>query len=112
MEKGLKIKDDVKVVIITGANRGIGLATVKKFSEEGWWIYACVRHTSKSLEMLIKNKGKIQYMDLSDEQSIADCAKLILKNTKRVDALVNCGGIAFGSLFSMTKICDLKKYFK
>ena len=35
--------DDRKTVILTGASRGIGHATVKRFSDEGWRIITCSR---------------------------------------------------------------------
>ena len=35
--------DDRKNVILTGASRGIGHATVKRFSDEGWRIITCSR---------------------------------------------------------------------
>ena len=34
---------DVKTVVLTGASRGIGHATVKRFSDEGWRIIPCSR---------------------------------------------------------------------
>src|ERR1700747_3095646 len=34
---------DSKTLILTGANRGIGHATVKRFSQEGWLIITCSR---------------------------------------------------------------------
>ncbi len=37
------ISDDVKSVVLTGASRGIGHATVKRFSDEGWRIITCSR---------------------------------------------------------------------
>ena len=37
------IQDDVKSVVLTGASRGIGHATVKRFSEQGWRIITCSR---------------------------------------------------------------------
>ncbi len=37
------ISDDVKSVVLTGASRGIGHATVKRFSKEGWRIITCSR---------------------------------------------------------------------
>lgn len=36
---------DRRTVILTGASRGIGHATVKRFSEEGWRIVTCSRET-------------------------------------------------------------------
>ena len=35
--------DPVKSVVLTGASRGIGHATVKRFSEAGWRIITCSR---------------------------------------------------------------------
>ena len=32
-----------KTLILTGASRGIGHATVKRFSDEGWRIVTCTR---------------------------------------------------------------------
>ncbi|MFZ5789746.1 MAG: SDR family NAD(P)-dependent oxidoreductase [Pseudomonadota bacterium] len=37
--------DQRKTMILTGASRGIGHATVKRFSEEGWRIVTCSRDT-------------------------------------------------------------------
>jgi NAD(P)-dependent dehydrogenase (short-subunit alcohol dehydrogenase family) len=34
---------EVKTVVLTGASRGIGHATVKRFSDEGWHIITCSR---------------------------------------------------------------------
>ena len=35
--------DEVKTLVLTGASRGIGHATVKRFSQEGWRIITCSR---------------------------------------------------------------------
>jgi len=100
------------VAVVTGANRGIGLATVEKFIVQGWWVYACVRNESEELNALLDGKGQAVFLDLSDEQSVTDCAREIIRNTERIDALVNCGGVAYGALFSMTKLTDLKSVFQ
>ena len=101
-----------RVVVVTGANRGIGLATVKKFIGKGWWVCACVRNKSKSLDLLIEGKGKIYSIDFSSEKQVTDCAKNIIRDTNKIDALINCSGVAFGSLFSMTRMTDLKDIFQ
>ena len=36
--------DDRPILVLTGASRGIGHATVKRFSEEGWRVITCSRH--------------------------------------------------------------------
>ena len=35
--------DDQKTLVLTGASRGIGHATVKRFSREGWRVITCSR---------------------------------------------------------------------
>ena len=35
--------DDRKTLVLTGASRGIGHATVKRFSDEGWRVITCSR---------------------------------------------------------------------
>jgi len=112
MSKAIFNKDKRKVVVVTGANRGIGLATVKKFIDNGWWVYACVRNKSENLEVLLKNKGNIFFIDFSNEKQVTDCAKNIIRDTDKIDALVNCAGVAFGGLFSMTRTVDLKEVFQ
>lgn len=109
-----EISDQIKpkVAVVTGANRGIGLAAVEKFLNEGWWVCACVRTESEELSALLDGKGQIYSLDLSDEQSVADCAREIISNTDRVDALVNSGGVAHGALFSMTRLIDLQNVFR
>lgn len=36
--------DDRKILVLTGASRGIGHATVKRFSGAGWRVITCSRH--------------------------------------------------------------------
>ena len=38
------MSDDRPILVLTGASRGIGHATVKRFSEEGWRVITCSRH--------------------------------------------------------------------
>lgn len=38
------MKDTQKTIMLTGASRGIGHATVKRFSEAGWRVITCSRH--------------------------------------------------------------------
>ena len=99
-------------VVITGANRGIGLSSVKKFIQNGWNVCACVRTESVELSDALGANGSVYILDLSDESSVLTCAKSIISNEEKIDVLINCAGVAHGSLFSMTKIEDLKKVFQ
>ena len=72
-------------VIITGANRGIGLSSVKKFVKNGWDICACARTKSVELNKALGNKGSTYILDLSDQSSVINCAKNIISKEKRID---------------------------
>ncbi|MFX8805422.1 SDR family NAD(P)-dependent oxidoreductase, partial [Acinetobacter baumannii] len=37
-------QEDRKTLILTGASRGIGHATVKRFASAGWRVITCSRH--------------------------------------------------------------------
>jgi len=101
-----------KILVITGANKGIGFATVKKFIDENWYVCACVRNVSSKLKSLIKNNGEIFNIELNSEDSVKSCAKTILSKIEKVDSLINCAGTAYGNLFAMTKIQNLREIFE
>ena len=45
---------DGKNAVVTGSNRGIGAAVVKKLAENGANIWACARHHNEEFEKTIK----------------------------------------------------------
>ena len=89
-----------KVVIITGANRGIGKAVTKEIAKQGAKIYmACrsVDSANKVKEELIsetENKNIfVRELDLSSNQSIKKFAESFLKEETKLDVLINNAGI-------------------
>jgi NAD(P)-dependent dehydrogenase (short-subunit alcohol dehydrogenase family) len=58
----------VPKVLITGANRGIGLEFARQYSSDGWDVVATFRHPSPELDGL---GVKIEQLDLSDEDGVA-----------------------------------------
>jgi NAD(P)-dependent dehydrogenase (short-subunit alcohol dehydrogenase family) len=42
-----------KVVLITGANRGIGLSFVKAYLQKGWEVHATARKPEDAIEVFI-----------------------------------------------------------
>lgn len=51
----------MKTVLITGANRGIGLEFVRQYAVDGWRVLACSRHPAASDAL---NNLAVQYADL------------------------------------------------
>lgn len=80
----------MKTAIITGASRGIGLATAKKFLAERWQVIGTYLNTPIPTEH--PNLTSIQY-DQSDSESIAHLATQISPTISNVNALINNAGI-------------------
>ena len=104
----------VKIVVITGASRGIGFAIAKRLLDDGYFVYACSRLASTELKDLIKNDDFSEFfqLDLNDDDSIRSCVRSILSKKSDIHAIVNCAGIASGALFSMTKMEEMKRVFQ
>ena len=61
-------------VLITGANRGIGLEFARQYAAEGWDVLAAVRQTSPELDAL---GVRIETLDLSNANEVASFANRI-----------------------------------
>src|SRR3954463_13602549 len=55
-------------VLITGANRGIGLEFARQYSSDGWDVIAIARHSSPELDAL---GAQVASIDLSDAEAVA-----------------------------------------
>jgi 2-dehydro-3-deoxy-L-rhamnonate dehydrogenase (NAD+) len=87
-----------KVVVITGAARGIGKATAMKFSEQGA-IVVIVDVLEKEMEEVCgsikKRKNKVLAIkaDVSDKEQIQEVVQKTLKHFGTIDILINNAGI-------------------
>ncbi|MFC3031829.1 SDR family NAD(P)-dependent oxidoreductase [Pseudoalteromonas fenneropenaei] len=106
-----------KQAVITGANRGIGLAISLLFLQHGARVYGCIRnlnsvHENEALKPYLEVGQFIAIeLDLSSEESVKIATKSVRQYTKQVDILVNNAGIASGAVFQMTSINDMKALF-
>ncbi|MEM6464920.1 MAG: SDR family oxidoreductase [Pseudomonadota bacterium] len=84
-----------KTLLLTGASRGIGHATVKQFSSEGWRVITCSRQPfPENCPWPAGEEDHIQ-LDLSDPNStIAAVAEIKSRIGGRLEALVNNAGIS------------------
>ena len=89
-----------KLAIITGAARGIGLATALLFNENGYKV-AIVDNDKKEIDNLsFKNKDiKTFCFDISNDDELDNMYNQILEWHNRIDVLVNNAGVAdFGNI--------------
>jgi NAD(P)-dependent dehydrogenase (short-subunit alcohol dehydrogenase family) len=82
---------DQKVVVISGANSGIGLATAKVFQEKGWKVWAGF-HKQVSEELQHVVNIKLCHLDVTDDLVIQKTIEAILKEDGKIDALINNAG--------------------
>ncbi|MCE9649682.1 MAG: SDR family oxidoreductase [Parvibaculum sp.] len=90
--------EDRKTLILTGASRGIGHATVKRFSSAGWRVITCSRHPfPEDCPWEAGPEDHIQ-VDLADaantEAAIAEMRLRLQAQGGRLNALVNNAAIS------------------
>ena len=87
---------DRKTLLLTGASRGIGHATVKRFSSAGWRVITCSRAPfPEDCPWEAGPEDHIQ-LDLSDPASTIEAVEEIRRRLEggRLEALVNNAGIS------------------
>jgi len=87
---------DGKVVLVTGGNRGIGLASARLFAEEGALVTLVARDRQRG-EAAAHQIPKSIFI-AGDVRSAGDCASVVsgtLKLRGRLDVLVNSAGVIY-----------------
>lgn len=91
-------RDNGKVALVTGAARGIGRATAKKFLSEGWRVALLDidnETLSKTCAALAAPETTLAlHCDVSDADGVAKSLARVGERFGRLDALVNNAGIA------------------
>lgn len=86
---------DVRLVLVTGATRGLGRAMVDRFIEEGHTVIGCGR-SAKQLKALQKEYGDVHrfdYVDIADDTLVGEWAARIIKEFGVPDLLLNNAAI-------------------
>ena len=94
----------MKTAIVTGAARGIGLATTKLFLEEGWQV-AMIDRDSEALADAVTSLDNVHGIDcdVSDPASVHGMVEETLNHFGQINALVNNAGVAdFGPIEETT----------
>ena len=111
------MEEQRKVVIVTGASRGIGEATARLFAERGWAVVLAAR----SEEDISRIAGEIKASggsalavkaDVTEKQDVNDLAGRTLESFGRIDVVVNNAGRGiFGTVASLD-VEDLESVFR
>lgn len=87
-----------KIAVVTGANSGMGMATVKALADMGAKVLMLCRSEKRGNEALGKllevaeRKLELILCDLGDYKSIRKCADFIKEKYNKVDILINNAG--------------------
>lgn len=93
-----------KIALVTGAARGIGLATTKRFLEEGWKVVMIDWDGEELVKISKPLKDAIAITaDISKEEDVKFFIHEVEKQFGQLDALVNNAGVAdFGPIEDTT----------
>ena len=87
--------DEQKIVVLTGASRGIGHATVKRFGAEGWRVITCSRMPFDDRCPWPGGEQNHIQVDLADpKQTIAAIDEIKGRLGGKLHALINNAGIS------------------
>ena len=111
-----------KTLILTGASRGIGHATVKRFASAGWRVITCSRHSFPEncpWEMGPEDHIQVDLADAADTlRAIGEMRERLKAQGSRLNALVNnaaispkgAGGVRLGAI--ETPLADWSHVFQ
>jgi NAD(P)-dependent dehydrogenase (short-subunit alcohol dehydrogenase family) len=79
-------------ILVTGANRGIGLEFVKQYAADGAEVIACCREPSKASDLKAIKGVRVMALDVGDPASVA-ALKKDLGDTP-IDIVINNAGVS------------------
>jgi NAD(P)-dependent dehydrogenase (short-subunit alcohol dehydrogenase family) len=101
------LAQEKRVVLITGASKGIGLATAKSFQEKGWTVWA----TSRSpLENPIPGT-KHTLLDVTKQNTIDAAIATIMEEENQIDVIINNAGYGLIGTEETVSMGQVRKLF-
>lgn len=101
-----------KVVLVTGASRGLGSSIAKKFLESGDIVYINYKSTSlKELEKKYAKEPKAHFLfgDVSKEEDVIKMMQIIKEEQGKLDVLVNNAAISIDSELEDKTVANFKQ---
>jgi NAD(P)-dependent dehydrogenase (short-subunit alcohol dehydrogenase family) len=81
---------DSRTVLVTGANRGLGLEFARQYKETGWTVIATARNPESATDLNALGV-RVMQLDVTDPKSVAALA--VDLNGASIDLLINNAGI-------------------
>lgn len=108
-----------KIALVTGAARGIGLATAKLFAEEGAHVMLSGRSIGKLsaarddlLACVPDAQVSLLPLDVAEPESVRDAFQQLFRQTRRLDVLVANAGVLDDALVGMVTDTQIQHVFQ
>lgn len=102
-------------VLITGANRGLGLEFARQYAKDGWRVLACARNPNKwnELQTLVKGSSGRVTTHALDVTDFAQLERLAKEVQEPIDVLLSNAGIyARGARFGQLDYAEWERSFR
>jgi len=83
-------EDATGTVLITGANRGIGLELARQYAEDGWHVIGTARRPDAAKDLLDLDV-QIMQLDVTDQESVDRLSEEL--GDQEIDVLINNAGV-------------------
>jgi NAD(P)-dependent dehydrogenase (short-subunit alcohol dehydrogenase family) len=101
-------KENQRVVLVTGASTGIGLACATYLAAQGFRVYGTSRRANPALSGAVT----MLVADVTDDRSVEQAVAAILEREQRLDILVNNAGMGIAGPVEDTSIEQAKNQFE
>ena len=82
----------MSTILITGANRGIGLELTRSFARDGWRVHACCREPDRAKDLrALDGAVEMHKLDVTDGARVAGLAREL--EGEAIDILFNNAGV-------------------
>jgi NAD(P)-dependent dehydrogenase (short-subunit alcohol dehydrogenase family) len=96
-------------LLITGANRGIGLELTKRYAADGWTVIATCREPQTATELKAIRGISVEALDVTDYAAVDKLAQTY--DGTAIDLLLNNAGI-YGNRDGALKVSDFDTYLQ
>ncbi|MGI9552417.1 MAG: SDR family oxidoreductase [Aurantibacter sp.] len=104
-------------VLITGANRGMGLGYVRDYLKKGYSVVVTAKNPSMAEELAelqkeFRDRLSLHKLDVTDEKAINDFVDQLMRKELSFSIVINNAGIAYEEEFGKWTMATFEKHFR